>query len=169
MLKFLSGSLLLFLFTFPIKGQDIHVRHYKGVEFNVAKAKYGIMGGVGVSMFLNPKLYAKVIGAAELGSYKGFKRSTYFIEPALYALLFSPNVKTYINGLAGATLVMDHLGGFEGLEKKSFFSYGAVVGVEGEYYISNHVALLANFKYRFLIPGEYHFYYLGGLGIKFIL
>ena len=147
-----------------------HVEGIKSLGINVGFTGSGSFVNIEATNLFTGKLYGKAAIGTDFGKSNNIKYSSLFLDIGAAYTAFDISEKVFINGLAGLTASTDKITNIEGPLAESVFKYGAFLGAEIEFFLSNKSILLLNGNQRFMGKDEFgNTRYFFGIGYKFIL
>jgi hypothetical protein len=166
------GFLNILIFSISTNGQEkvsfFHVKGMQAVEIVGGISDLGTAGSVFYSVNLSTKWYGKAGITYEVKKLNRYKAAAITADLCLArTMIFKRNF--FLSLLAGGSLVIDEsLTGLDNNEGK--MPYGFMSGIEMEYYLFNHLAIISSSVVRFIINSELgreRFYLQAGLKFTF--
>ena len=161
---------LIMAFIATAAGAQIrHVPGIKSVDIYYGVSGHGTVVGASFIKYWKSNLYMKAGGFQESGTDNGISYQSIGGDFKVARTLLKKSPWFYFNGVAGATFSIDQPregGQIFNLQSKP--KYGALAGVEMEFFISDRFVFFSAWDQRFLLGSEYGNYrWFGTGGIRF--
>ena len=169
--KFLLAAILLLL-TISCFAQFRHIKGVNSADLYAGVSKYGMVYGGGYVKYFSSKFYGKLTGFYEMGEDSGISFTSMGTDIAVARTLFKVGEGVYINAIGGLTFALDKITeGAETFDVSQKFKYGALLGAELEFFITDKIVFVAGADQRIVLGGSdfgnYRAYYRGGLRFNF--
>ena len=154
--KCILSFFLLSAVAFSGFAQIRHVKGIQSIDVMAGISGYGQVYQLGYVKYFSSKFYGKLNAFYEMGEYADIGYTSMGIDIVPTYTFLKAGEGIYINGLTGLTFSLDQLTqGAEEINVKNTFKYGAMVGAEVEFFITDKIVFLLNGNQRFLLQQNF--------------
>lgn len=170
-MKSIFFSLVLFVVASHSFAQIRHVPGVKSIDVFYGVSGHGTLQGASFVSYLKPNLYMRINAFMESGKETGVSYNSIGADFKVARTVLKKSPVFYVNLTGGATVSVDRPeAGAELFNVSQAFKYGALGGVELEFFLSDKFVLVTCFDQRFLIGnvyGNYRWFATGGIRFNF--
>jgi len=166
--RFLACFMLIFNFSNSATAQ-YHYRGEKGLEILWGKSDIGYLFKGAYSKYFKDNWYYKGGGFYELGRPFQTDYRNFGIEATACYSFLNFDYEAFFNIVGGLSANYEYILNLD-LNNKSSINGGALLGIEGEYFVNENIAFVGNATQYILLNGKFgNRRWDYGIGLKFMI